>query len=117
MVRSDEKRKPQTFHDNGRSTMVDEGNLVESVSLDEILGDLGPVRFLKIDCEGAEWTILRTCTKLDRVQEIAGEYHLADHYDENVSVGALMGFLYDQGFTKCGFHKQADATGGFYARR
>ena len=117
VVRSDDKRKPQYFHDNGMSTMVDEGNPVENVSLDEILGDLGPVRFLKIDCEGAEWTILRTSTKLDRVQEIAGEYHLAGHYDDNVSVGALMGFLYDQGFTQAGFHKQADATGGFWAKR
>ena len=26
-------------------------------------------------------------------------------------------FLYDQGFTQCGFHKQADATGGFWAKR
>ena len=41
----------------------------------------------------------------------------AGHYDDNVSVGALMGFLYDQGFTQAGFHKQADATGGFWAKR
>ncbi|MGD0968612.1 MAG: FkbM family methyltransferase [Candidatus Aquilonibacter sp.] len=118
VVRSDDKRKAQYFHDNGMSTMVDEGNPVENVSLDEILADIGPVRFLKIDVEGSEWSILRTCTKLNRVSEIAGEYHLADHYDDKeVSVGALMGFLYDQGFTQAGFVRQADATGGFWAKR
>ena len=49
---------------------------VETMTLDEILVAIGkPVRFLKIDCEGSEWEILYTCTKLDQIREIKGEFH------------------------------------------
>jgi FkbM family methyltransferase len=49
---------------------------VNTTTLDEILAAIGkPVRFLKIDCEGSEWEILYTCTMLDQIQEIKGEFH------------------------------------------
>lgn len=49
---------------------------VRTTTLDEILLTIGKrVRFLKIDCEGSEWEILYTCTKLDQIQEIKGEFH------------------------------------------
>jgi len=48
---------------------------VESVALDDVLVELGRVRFLKLDVEGAEFPILLTATRLDLVDAIAGEYH------------------------------------------
>ena len=57
-----------------------EGNIsvtVRARSLDSILDELGgdPVDLLKIDIEGAEYEVLRSCTKLDRVRTIIGEFH------------------------------------------
>ena len=50
--------------------------MVSTTTLDEILAIINkPVRFLKIDCEGSEWEIFYTATKLDQIQEIKGEYH------------------------------------------
>jgi FkbM family methyltransferase len=48
---------------------------VPSVALDDVLAEVGLVRFLKIDAEGAEFPILLTSRRLDLVTEIAGEYH------------------------------------------
>jgi FkbM family methyltransferase len=48
---------------------------VDAVPLDRVLDELGAVRFLKLDVEGAEFPILLTATRLDRVAAIAGEYH------------------------------------------
>jgi len=48
---------------------------IASVALDEILAELPRVRCLKIDVEGAEFPILLTATRLDRVAEIYGEFH------------------------------------------
>ncbi|MDQ2731571.1 MAG: FkbM family methyltransferase, partial [Armatimonadota bacterium] len=48
---------------------------VKSVSLDTILTFTGPVRLLKMDCEGSEFPILLTATKLHLVEEICGEFH------------------------------------------
>jgi len=48
---------------------------IASVALDEILAGLPSVRCLKIDAEGAEFPILLTATRLDRVVEIIGEFH------------------------------------------
>ncbi len=45
---------------------------VEAVSLDDLIAD--PVSFLKIDCEGCEWTFLDTGA-VAQVQTIVGEYH------------------------------------------
>lgn len=46
---------------------------VDTVSLERIIGD-GPVRLLKIDCEGAEHIAL-TDAVLDRVEYLVGEFH------------------------------------------
>lgn len=47
-----------------------------SVNLDDIIGFIGgDIRFLKLDCEGAEFPILLTSNRLSRVQEISLEYH------------------------------------------
>lgn len=100
------------YHDGKMSTMGD-GAPVGSVSLDTILSEIDSVRFLKIDCEGAEWGILSTCTKLDRVQEIAGEYHLGF----GCSVPDLSVILWSAGFSEMYFINHNNATGGFHAKR
>src|SRR5438093_8851208 len=57
-----------------------EGLPISTISLDEVLGEASDgfknrIRFLKIDCEGAEYPILFTSKRLDIVDEICGEYH------------------------------------------
>jgi FkbM family methyltransferase len=51
------------------------GHEVPTVGLDDILAEVGRVRFLKIDVEGAEFPILMTARRLDLVDAIGGEYH------------------------------------------
>jgi FkbM family methyltransferase len=53
---------------------------VPKLALDELLveetrGGTERVRFLKLDCEGSEWPILLTASRLDLVDEIVGEFH------------------------------------------
>src|SRR5262245_18137295 len=48
---------------------------VDTVALDDILLELGSVRYFKVDVEGAEFPILLTATRLDLVTAIGGEYH------------------------------------------
>lgn len=48
---------------------------VPAVPLDGVLRELGRVRLLKLDVEGAELPILLTARKLGRVDEIVGELH------------------------------------------
>ncbi|MBI3465336.1 MAG: FkbM family methyltransferase [Planctomycetes bacterium] len=37
------------------------------------------IRLLKMDCEGSEWPILLTSRRLDLIDAICGEYHIADY--------------------------------------
>jgi FkbM family methyltransferase len=124
VVRGDQHRKPQYFHDGQMSTFVDKGDEVSSVSLDEILSEIGHVRVLKIDCEGGEWPILYTCQSLHLIDQIVGEYHMGqESFKENLDLpthtGGLVHFLYEQGFTN--IHILATApknlTGNFFASR
>ena len=50
---------------------------VRTTTLDEILRELGPVRFMKVDIEGSEWEVLFTSRLFDTgsVEELVGEYH------------------------------------------
>jgi FkbM family methyltransferase len=57
-----------------------EGEPVEKIAFDEIVDSMTSrgekrVRFLKLDCEGAEWPILLTSRRLELVDEISGEFH------------------------------------------
>jgi FkbM family methyltransferase len=102
---------------------------VSTVPLDDILVDLGAVRFLKIDVEGAEFPILLTATELGRVGAIAGEYHeLADRDmtalspgarvgDERYSADLLRRRLDDAGFEKVTFVPDRYGRGFFSAER
>lgn len=58
------------------------GNYCLLDSFDDVLGGKDspfciplPIRFLKLDCEGAEFPILLTSQRLDQIQQIALEYH------------------------------------------
>jgi FkbM family methyltransferase len=52
------------------------GMAVPAVALDDLLRELGHVRLLKLDCEGAEWPLLHHSREWNRVEELCGEYHL-----------------------------------------
>ena len=60
-----------------------ESHTILSRPLDDILKEHDQIRFLKIDVEGSEFPILYTSSELQRVQQIAGEYH--EHSEEQVS--------------------------------
>lgn len=60
----------------GGDVFTDPGKAgVPAISFDRFLANTGPIRFLKLDCEGAEFPILLTSQQLDRIQQIALEYH------------------------------------------
>jgi FkbM family methyltransferase len=103
-----------------------EGAPVPAIGLDRIImaatdGGRRRVRLLKIDCEGAEWPILLTATRLDLVDEIAGEFHeIGGLYDshtppfsiagyERFTIELLQRYLAGQGFHVSGRrHSTAD---------
>lgn len=90
------------------------GDPIEAISLDEIIMTATKagkkIRFLKLDCEGSEWPILYTCTKLNLVEEIALEFHEIGEFGEfrtdlaeifakwDCTPNALCHFLESQGF-------------------
>jgi FkbM family methyltransferase len=101
---------------------------VAAVPLDDVLVELGRVRFLKLDAEGAEFPILLTATRLDLVDAIAGEYHELSDADmallvpsarvgpERYSAELLRHRLREAGFTtKFASHKHG--RGFFSAER
>jgi FkbM family methyltransferase len=48
---------------------------VQAIPLDRILERFDRVKLLKLDCEGSEFPILLTSSRLDRVDRIVGELH------------------------------------------
>ena len=60
----------------GSCTVTDHGLPVATISLDAVIEELSP-KMIKIDAEGAEYPALYTCTKLDEVETIFGEFHNA----------------------------------------
>jgi len=57
-----------------------DGPLVDAVPFDDVVDAISGrssrrINLLKIDCEGAEFPILLTSSRLDRVDRIVGEYH------------------------------------------
>lgn len=65
---------------------------VPTVALDTVLAETGPVRFLKIDAEGAEFPILLTSRRLRLIEAIGGEYHeLTEHEMARLAPDARLG--------------------------
>ncbi len=110
----------------------DEGEAVETISLDQILSEASEgfqktIRLLKIDCEGSEYPILFTSTQLQIVEEICGEYHEvpAGRIPERAKVPgkferfdrfALKEFFEEQGWSIV-LEPKADQLGLFHARQ
>lgn len=126
VVRGDDRRAEQYHYNGAWNSFGIVGTDVPSKSLDEIINEVcAPgerVRFLKIDCEGGEYPILYTCQQIERIQEIAGEYHCIDGgapeteglpYPLNDS--GLARFLQDHGFEVALISH--GSTGNFFARR
>lgn len=121
---------------SGGGTLIWEtdGPVVDAVPFDDVVesiteGGRRRIDLMKIDCEGAEFPILLTSRRLDRIDRIVGEYHelratLPTHvripgYDEFALEG-LVAALERAGFTVTS-EKQATATFGdfglFFAAR
>lgn len=127
VVRGDEKRAAEYHYDGAWHGFGLHGPVVESKSLDQIINEVctpeESVRFLKIDIEGGEYPTLYTCRQMDRIDEIAGEWHtmlpgppeLADlPYETNEN--GLRRFL-----EVCGYDveivRNTATNGGFFAKR
>ena len=67
--------RPSEGYEPGPPGAALSAHVVDAVALDDVLRELGRVRFLKIDVEGAEFPILLTARRLDLVDAIDGEYH------------------------------------------
>jgi FkbM family methyltransferase len=109
----------------------DEGESVETISLDQILFAASdalrkPIRLLKIDCGGSEYPILFTSTHLHVVEEVCGEYHevAPDTVPERAKVPgnyepfdrfALKEFFEERGWSIV-LKPQTDRVGFFHAR-
>lgn len=60
---------------------------VESVTLGDIISDVGPIDLLKLDCEGAEYEILKS--DLSQIREIIMEYHNINGLDHSTLIKTL----------------------------
>lgn len=127
VVRGDEQRAATYHYDGAWNSFGQLGPVVPSRSLDEIIDAVcapgETVRFLKIDCEGGEYPIFYTCKQMERIQEIAGEWHRMDP-----SAPELQGLPYatnEDGLVQflqtCGFEveitRPGEGNGGFWAKR
>jgi FkbM family methyltransferase len=118
---------PDPVNTGGISFFETEGIHALSVGLDNIINER-EVRFLKLDCEGAEFPILLTSKQLGKVEEISLEFHEMasgrgdDPYTEIPSVAKLKGYdkfviedvvakLTGEGFVMEHFHRHgSEAT-------
>jgi FkbM family methyltransferase len=111
-----------------------DGPLVEVVPFDEVIEAISHngerrIDLLKIDCEGAEFPILLTSRRLDRIDRIVGEYHeLRAELPPHVRIPGCEQFtveILSAHLRRSGFHvtlePQATATFGalglFFAER
>lgn len=70
---------------------------VDAVSLKDILGEIKVVDFLKIDIEGAEYEVIKSCqNSLNNVRHIFIEYH--SHENERQTLQEILQILQDSGF-------------------
>ena len=88
-----------TLH--GKTLTDTPGDIVQT-SIRECFDRLaGKTILLKLDCEGAEWEILKDRESLKRVQAITMEYHLDDEHkkDHHNSHQTIINVLESLGFT------------------
>ena len=71
-------KKASAYNAILQNNSTEEYELVETISLTNIVEEMGRIDFLKMDCEGAEWDILRHAKPSDlaSIHTIRMEYHL-----------------------------------------
>jgi FkbM family methyltransferase len=72
-------------------------NEVETLSLDDLIDEIGDIDLLKIDIEGAEFEVLGACTKLSSISTIVGELHI-ENEGERYLLDTLVETLRNSGF-------------------
>jgi FkbM family methyltransferase len=80
----------------GSTVPSDSGNITITALSQALERIGGSVDLLKMDCEGAEWSILEDTTSLSKVRHLAMEYHLDEKGTH--SVANLIHRLKDLGF-------------------
>ena len=80
-----------------QSQLGEHGDTVESLSLDDLIVQIGKIDLLKIDIEGAEYEVLGACKSLSSISCIVGEMHL-EHPNERHLLDSLVAQLEDAGF-------------------
>lgn len=119
----------------GGCSVTGEGEVVPSMSLDDAIDKYGP-NFIKIDCEGGEFPALYTCTKLDQIETIVGEFHngvgtksmgsflfedktpeFLEDFKGRLSMEKLAEFLKEQGFRVLFEYTAGNMLGLFWASR
>lgn len=105
-------RHPAPGSPNTGQWQCSAGGGTPSVDLNTLLGEIGPVRFLKMDIEGSEWPVLESAGNLDGVREVAGEYHCR----EGRGPEQLRSLLQGKGFTVETVPANEE-QGHFFARR
>lgn len=102
----DDGPDPVGLNTGGGHVFATDGLLVDSVSLDQMIGDR-QVSLLKLDCEGSEFPILLTSRRLRQVRRIVGEYHVRQEVPPGFEIdgisrfspGVLVDFLASHRFT------------------
>lgn len=69
-----------TMNTGNGSVIWGQGDVVPKLAFDQIVDTLTNngekrIRLVKLDCEGSEWPILYTSSRLHLIDEICGEYH------------------------------------------
>lgn len=69
-----------TLNTGNGSVIWGEGEVVPKLAFDDIIDSLTNggqrrIRLVKLDCEGSEWPILLTSSRLHLIDEICGEFH------------------------------------------
>jgi FkbM family methyltransferase len=102
-------RNPLDGRNTGAGQVTEDGGSpIETIAFDDLLDEVTAggrrVRLVKLDCEGAEWPILLTSRRLDRIDALCGEYHLGPLPElfrvagRELSVEVLLGALAEAGF-------------------
>ena len=121
---------PNPRNTGGYQITTNPGVPVNVCAFDDLVDSIVPpgkrLRLLKLDCEGAEWPILFTSRRLERISSICGEYHLGAFPEvfhvagfPDFTPSVLQGFLSQQGFSVRiqHNHRSTHSIGNFFAQR